>query len=90
MLNCYGKKVKIVALIFVPIWAAETCFAAFAAANAVGCAFVFAVALKLAVFLEKHLHANGGKRYGDNNDGDEKERPKHNLTGDGLWVIGGG
>lgn len=68
---------------FVLIRAAETSIAAFATTDAAGCAFVFAVAFKLTTFLEKHLHANGGKRNGYDNDGDEKERPEHNLTGDG-------
>ena len=71
---------------FVLVRAAETSVATFATANAVGCTFVFAVALKPTAFLEEHLHANGGKRKSYDNDGDEKDWPKHTLimvTGDG-------
>ena len=74
--------------LFVLVRTTETGLAAFAATDAIGCAFVFAMAFKLPAFPDEHFYANGGKCNGNNDDGDEKEGPEHTLFGDGLWVIG--
>ena len=69
--------------LFVLIRTTEAGLAAFAATDAIGCAFVFAMAFKLSAFLDEHFYPNGGKRNGYDNDSDEKESPEHTLFGDG-------
>ena len=70
--TCHGASLPVF------IWAMPTCLATFPATKAMCRAFIFAMPFKLAILFHKHLDTDADKSNGYNNQGNEKQRPKHN------------